>query len=252
MSARGVSVRLHRASPAAGRAPRPRALRRSATTARPRLDGQLGRAVSVSADGSRIAAGMPSYQPGNPNVGAVDVFDRAGATWTPMATPARPPPRDRPETSSDKPSRSRGTRSLPARSTQPAARVPPTSSREQQRDNWPLKSTLAGEQMGDFFGWATAISADAKTVVVTAVSNLQARGAAYVFTSSNGTWPAHATRAAKLTASNPSPGDQLGESVAIDGNVVLAGAFGTTSTTVRSRAQRSYSCSRPVVGGTET
>jgi hypothetical protein len=38
----------------------------------------------------------------------------------------------------------------------------------------------------------------------------------------------NATPAAKLTASNPSPGDQLGESVAIDGNVVLAGAFGTT------------------------
>ena len=82
--------------------------------------------------------------------------------------------------------------------------------------------------------WATssggppAISADAKTIVVTAVDASQARGAAYVFTSSSGSWPANATPAAKLTASNPSPGDQLGESVAIDGNVVLAGAFGTT------------------------
>ncbi|MGZ4214354.1 MAG: FG-GAP repeat protein [Solirubrobacteraceae bacterium] len=191
-------------------------------------DGQLGRAVSVSTNGSRIAAGMPSYHPGNPNVGAVDVFDRTGATWAPMATPSA-------TATTGSPGDFLGQAVALSGNTIVAGAIHAAGGtgaayifQRAAANSWPLKSTLAGEQMGDFFGWATAISADAKTVVVTAVSNLQARGAAYVFTSSNGTWPAHATRAAKLTASNPSPGDQLGESVAIDGNVVLAGAFGTT------------------------
>ncbi|HET7050399.1 MAG TPA: FG-GAP repeat protein, partial [Solirubrobacteraceae bacterium] len=198
------------------------------------LGGQLGKAVSISADGSRIAAGMPGFSQANPGTGAVDVFDRGGATW-PTGADIQPSATASTGSAGDMLGQSvalsgdtivagaihavnnTGVRTGVAYIFQKAT---PTS--------WPLASTLAGEQDGDFFGWATAISADAKTVVVTAVTNLQGRGAAYVFTSSNGSWPARATPAAKLTASNPNPGDQLGQSVAIDGNVVFAGAFGTT------------------------
>ncbi len=50
------------------------------------LDGQLGRAVSISADGSRIAAGLPGFSQANPGTSARSTCSTAaGATWSTAA-----------------------------------------------------------------------------------------------------------------------------------------------------------------------
>lgn len=74
----------------------------------------------------------------------------------------------------------------------------------------------------DWFGGAVAISGD--TIVVGAphhrVGPYGMAGAAYVFVRSGGSW----AQQAELSASDGGPGDQLGTSVAIDGDTVVAGA----------------------------
>ena len=99
-----------------------------------------------------------------------------------------------------------------------------------------LKASNTGA--GDQFGYSVAVSGD--TVVVgawaersnaTGVSGNQAdntaatSGAAYVFVRSGATW----TQQAYLKASNTGAGDQFGQSVAVSGDTVVAGATGEDS-----------------------
>ena len=83
------------------------------------------------------------------------------------------------------------------------------------------KIEASDAQTGDEFGYSIDISSD--TVVAgawyedTGGSNA---GAAYVFTRSGTSW----SQQAKLVASNAGAGDQLGYSVAIDGDTIVAGA----------------------------
>ncbi|RMD82834.1 MAG: hypothetical protein D6815_08225 [Candidatus Dadabacteria bacterium] len=80
----------------------------------------------------------------------------------------------------------------------------------------------------DGFGMSVAIDAD--TVVVGAptsdVGGNIDQGSAYVFVKPSGGWAGTLTESAKLVASDGASYDQLGNSVAISGDTVIAGAIG--------------------------
>jgi FG-GAP repeat len=71
---------------------------------------------------------------------------------------------------------------------------------------------------GDNLGWSVAVDGDIAVVGAPNVNG--ARGAVYEYQRSADSWQL----AAKLTASDGQPGDHLGHSVDIDGNVIVAGA----------------------------
>jgi hypothetical protein len=91
------------------------------------------------------------------------------------------------------------------------------------------KLTASDGASGDQLGGSVAVFGD--TVVAGApgvtVAGRLAQGAAYVFVKPAGGW-ASETEAAKLTASDGAAGDQLGASVAVSGDTVVAGAPGAT------------------------
>lgn len=90
-------------------------------------------------------------------------------------------------------------------------------------DVWLQETKLAPPDIeaGDEFGGAVAIAGD--LAVVGAWNHNGARGAAYVFRYDGvSSWTLEET----LTASDGSPSDQLGWSIAADGNLVIAGAPG--------------------------
>ena len=75
-------------------------------------------------------------------------------------------------------------------------------------------------QPNDFLGSSVAVDGD--TAVVGASGDDGQKGAVYVFTRSGDSW----TQTAKLTASDGAAEDQLGTSVAVDGDTIVAGAYG--------------------------
>jgi uncharacterized protein (TIGR03437 family) len=91
--------------------------------------------------------------------------------------------------------------------------------------DWTFKQKLTAHDGGvnNWFGYSVAISGD--TIVIgaphdnTGTNSFQ--GSAYVFTRSDGVWSFQK----KLTANDGEAADQLGISVAISGNTVVAGAF---------------------------
>ena len=97
------------------------------------------------------------------------------------------------------------------------------------------KLTASDGAGSDFFGWSSAISADASTILVGAPqtddpSSYSGNGKAYIFTRPGGGW-ANATQSAKLTPSNYTSsltGDLFGTSVSLssDGSIALIGAPG--------------------------
>lgn len=70
------------------------------------------------------------------------------------------------------------------------------------------------------------IVADGETLLIGAIDADEARGAVYVFKYDD-TWQ----QVARLSASDASPGDQFGSSIAADGDVVLIGAQGRSEST---------------------
>ena len=73
---------------------------------------------------------------------------------------------------------------------------------------------------GDSFGNAVAISGDTAVVGASRQTSQNNRGAAYVYLRSGGTW----SQQQKLVPSDVVDGDVFGTSVAIDGNILVAGA----------------------------
>ena len=92
------------------------------------------------------------------------------------------------------------------------------------------KLTASDGAAGDEAGTAVAVSGDTIAVGAWAatVGNNQGQGAVYVFVKPNGGW-GNAHEVAKLTASDGATSDQLGWSVAISGDTILAGAPGSNS-----------------------
>ncbi len=80
------------------------------------------------------------------------------------------------------------------------------------------KLTASDAVSGYIFG--NSIAVDGDTAVIGAVGANTFHGAAYVFVRSGSTW----SQQAKLTASDGAIGDGLGDSVAVSGNIVVAGA----------------------------
>jgi hypothetical protein len=90
-----------------------------------------------------------------------------------------------------------------------------------------VKLSASDGVVADHFGLAVAISADGNTIVAGAesadIGSNQSQGAVYVFVKPASGW-ATATQTAKLTASDGAASDLLGESVAISGDTIVAGA----------------------------
>jgi hypothetical protein len=86
--------------------------------------------------------------------------------------------------------------------------------------------TASDGAANDDLGNSVAVSGD--TVVAGApfrqVGSNTYQGAAYVFVMPSGGWPATMTQTSELTASDGAANDQLGDSVAVSGNTVVAGA----------------------------
>ena len=85
------------------------------------------------------------------------------------------------------------------------------------------KLTASDGAEGDNFGRSVAVDGD--TVVIGSPGANSARGGAYVFTKPDGGW-VDVNETARLTASDRGNGDELGLSVAIDADTVVAGAIG--------------------------
>jgi hypothetical protein len=86
--------------------------------------------------------------------------------------------------------------------------------------------TASDAQTGDELGWSVAISGN--TIVAgaraRAIGGDDGQGAAYVWTEPSGGWVTTSADTAELTAGDGSTDDSLGESVAISGTTVAAGA----------------------------
>ena len=88
-----------------------------------------------------------------------------------------------------------------------------------------VKLTASDAASGDRFGWSVAVDGD--TVVVGAYQDNDGgtdAGSAYVFSEPASGWVS-ASSDVKLTASDPASGDRFGVSVAIDGGIVVVGAY---------------------------
>ncbi len=80
------------------------------------------------------------------------------------------------------------------------------------------KLTASDGAQSDTFG--TSVAVDGDTIAVGAPADDFQRGAVYVYQRVDDSW----TQTAKLTASDGDAGDRLGQSVAIDGDTIVAGA----------------------------
>ena len=186
--------------------------------------------TSVAIDGDTILIGAPIANGGQPRSGAAYVFTRAGTDWEQQdrVTPAdvtaginfgtavaidgdrfvagAPLANDTIDT---------GSAYVFARS----------------GTDWVQQGKLVPTdgQANDRFG--SSVSIDGSTVAAGAPNaDLDASntGAAYVFTETAGAW----TQQGKLTASDAEASDNLGRSVSVDGDVVVAGAPNADSTTI--------------------
>ncbi len=92
---------------------------------------------------------------------------------------------------------------------------------------------------GDWFGWSVALSDN--TAVIGAnealINNHHNQGAVYVFNNSNGLW----TESQKLLASDGAEFGDLGWSVALDGDTILAGAPGAPAAYLFKRTNNIWS-----------
>ena len=99
---------------------------------------------------------------------------------------------------------------------------PATGWANNNNPNAVLLSPNAITAANNFFGGSTAISADAKTIVIGATGVAQGRGAAFVYTSPNGVWTSAPNAAATLMSADGQQ-ESVGWTVATDGHLVVAG-----------------------------
>jgi len=137
----------------------------------------FGRAVSLSADGLRLAVGASQFQPDQTRTGQVRVFDWSGDDWTQLGAYLSG------EAAGDNFGHAV---SLSPDGSRLAVGAPYNDSKGQVRvfdwsgDDWTqLGADLNGEAAGDQFGWAVSLSADGGRLAV-------ARGS--VFEWSGDTW----------------------------------------------------------------
>ncbi|MGD8779904.1 MAG: T9SS type A sorting domain-containing protein [Ignavibacteria bacterium] len=106
------------------------------------------------------------------------------------------------------------------------------------------KIYAADGQPGDYFGYSVDI--DSNYIVVGAYGDDIYTGSIYVYKRTNETW----IQAAKLTASDKANNDQLGYSVSISGNYIIAGAHGEN--TLGNSSGAAYFFEKPASGWTDS
>ena len=196
----------------------------------------LGKSVSISSDGSLIAAGAPgrASSPINAGVGAVLVFARPAMHWTnqvaPQATLTHLLGTTGDQLGFSVAMSGNGSTIVAGAPFGPNLTFLGQAAVFQQPaagwadNNNPALLGVPTGQANDFFGQAVAISDDAKTIVAGATGVAGGRGAAFVFTlPPTGKWMSGVAPNATLTASNDAVG--IGRSVATDGKVVVTGPF---------------------------
>lgn len=98
----------------------------------------------------------------------------------------------------------------------------------QSGGTWTQTQELAADDGADNdqFGYAVALHGDTAVIgaAFAAINGNTNQGAAYVFTNAGGTW----TQTQKLVADDGAAADQLGWSVALDGDIAVLGAHGAT------------------------
>ncbi len=200
---------------------------------------QLGQSVSISADGSTIAVGVFGRASSaiDGNVGAVDVYQRSGMNWAtqtaPHATLTHGLGRAGDQLGRSVALSGNGSTIVAGATgfggtTTPFIgeawvwQQPATGWANNNNPNAVLLSPNAITAANNFFGGSTAISADAKTIVIGATGVAGGRGAAFVYTSPNGVWTSAPNAAATLMSSDGQQ-EQVGWSVATDGHLVVSG-----------------------------
>ena len=174
--------------------------------------------VSISADGSTIAVGVFGRASSaiDGNVGAVDVYQRSGMNWANQTAPPHADPRfgagRRPARALGRivwqreHDRGRGDRvrdtTTPFIGEAWVWQQPQRAGPITHNPNAVLLSPNAITAANNFFGGSTAISADAKTIVIGATGVAGGRGAAFVYTSPNGVWTSAPNAAATLMSSD--------------------------------------------------
>ncbi len=178
-----------------------------------------------SIDGDTVVVGAYAEDAGGSNAGAAYVFTRSGTTWSQQAkltaSDAAADDNFGWDTGIDGDTVVVGAQREAAGGTDAGAAYIFTRSGTTWSQQ--AKLTASDAQAGDYFGRSSAISGD--TVVVGAYTEDAGgsnAGAAYIFTRSGTTW----TQQAKITASDAQAADMFGETVDIDGDTVVVGAFG--------------------------
>jgi hypothetical protein len=191
---------------------------------------------SVAIDGNTAVVGAFEKDGANPDVGAVYVFQRSGNEWPLQAQLTTP------TTVQD----ARFGRAV-AISGDTIAVGAPFDDHAQATSGavyiftrsgtvWTQRAKLGADATsGDRFGWSVALEGStlavgAPTDETTGAANA---GALFVFTGSGATWT---QQGAALAASTPEESDLLGSSIAISGDVLVAGAEGEDQTNVDSGA----------------
>ncbi|MGH8278143.1 MAG: CsgG/HfaB family protein [Gammaproteobacteria bacterium] len=208
----------------------------------------FGFSVALSADGSTALIGAPASGP--QNAGAAFVFTQTNGVWsvTPVQMFNDPLGAAGDRFGAGVALSSDGNNALVGA---PELFNPHGAGKvyvyTQSNGTWSATPTQAfsdpAATVGDSFGTSVAVSADGTTTLIgapyTTVSGQAQAGMAYVYTQSNGIWPAAPT----LAFSDPAAarGDYFGISVALsgDGNTALIGADQTTVSS-QSAAGKAY------------
>ncbi len=183
----------------------------------------FGKSSAISGD--TVVVGAKSEDTGASNAGAAYIFTRSGTTWSQQqkiqASDAQASDYFGSRSSIDGDTVVVGAYAEDAGGSNAGAAYVFTRSGTTWSQQ--AKLTASDAQAGDYFGRSSAISGD--TVVVGAYTEDAGgsnAGAAYIFTRSGTTW----TQQAKITASDAQAADMFGETVDIDGDTVVVGAFG--------------------------
>ncbi len=183
---------------------------------------------SVSVDGDTAVVGARSGDGAAPNSGAVYVFVRSGGAWTEAQKLSASDGAEYDEFGFSV-CLSGDTAVIGA---QVADIVSPNDSQGaayvfvRSYGTWSeqQKLTASDGASGDYFGRSVSVDGDTAVVgsPVADVSGNTDQGAAYVFVRASGTW----TVQDRLTASDGLAYDNLGHSVSVSGDTVVAGAYG--------------------------
>lgn len=180
--------------------------------------------ASVDVDGSRVAVGAFRASGSSSSSGAVYVFERSDGAWVETAKVF---PEGHATSDLGTAVQLQGDRLFAAGSSAVVDGVNTGAVYvfDHGPEGWTHQATLAPEDGigGQEFGWS--LDADGDRVAVGAPHHPvhgEDSGAAYVFERVDGTW----TQVAQLVASDGDAGDHLGEDVALDGDLLLAGAPG--------------------------